>query len=127
MPLFHVGFDISAVVAAEGPELYHHHLALQVRQMQGRAVQLGFVHNIWRLHVDSRIDDGPGDEHPGQESTDANQNSPYHDPLLLPVLLHPTVLGQSWIYLAIEIAGVEYFVKSVTVIWNRFDRTAKAS
>ncbi len=30
-------------------------------------------------------------------------------------------------YLAMAIAGVGYFVRSVTVIWNRFDRTAKAS
>ena len=30
-------------------------------------------------------------------------------------------------YLAIAMAGVGYFVRSVTVIWNRFDRTAKAS
>jgi hypothetical protein len=43
MPLLHIGFDISAVVATEGPELDHHDLALQVGQMQGRAVQPGLI------------------------------------------------------------------------------------
>jgi hypothetical protein len=31
------------------------------------------------------------------------------------------------LYLAIAMAGVGYLVKSVTVIWKRFDSTAKAS
>jgi hypothetical protein len=41
MPLLHIGLDISAVVATEGPELGHHDLAPQVGQMQERAVQPG--------------------------------------------------------------------------------------
>src|ERR1041384_1367163 len=117
MPLLHVGLDISAVVAAESPELDHHHFAPQVGQVQGRAVQPSFVRNVRRLHADSRIGHKPSDEHPDQEHIDADQHSPYHGPLPAYTRLHyNTVLDQSWIYLAIVIAGVGYLVRSVTVI-----------
>src|SRR5512146_3193210 len=113
MPLFDVRLDVATVVASERPEFDHDDFSLEVAQQQRSAVQPGVVRNLGRFHPDSRIGDNPGQKKSGQQHAEAHEYTPCHRSLLRE---YSTCRSPDQIYLAIAIAGVGYFVRSVTVI-----------
>src|SRR5512146_153922 len=95
--------------------------------MERRAIEPRLVRDLRRLHADSRVRNDPRDKQTDQYDTDSGQDTLYHRLLLPSVPTETSRRGAQQIYFAMAMAGVGYFVRSVTVIWNRFDRTAKAS